>query len=526
MISRARLQRAVREALAVLRSARDVREAEVFAASNTHLLTRLHYTSHLPCNGVEEPKSTFAYGIGIRAVFHTPGGIRVGFGSEPSDLTADGVRRALGKARQAAVPDPEFVSLPKPTGEARSLARYHDPALMDLRDTDLVGAGWKAIRGALRTFRNSRPLAALAGGRAKIASLGLILSGDVTIAQERIAIASTRLPTVQADESSLCLAFVTAMVERVQAKGSGWSVGRRVTDLTEDAGVQAARAAAAAVGGTRVPSGRYRVILGPQAVTDLLTHLILPGLTADTFYAGSSPFQGRMHQRVASQEVTLYDHGAARGLAASKGITCEGLPTGRTDLIREGVLVGLLSNAYETQRLLRDPHGKEKLGVEPRRARKGLVPRNGFRFGGGDGRHFNLPPGIAATNVVFEGRGGYSPRDLLRLVGEGLYIGRIWYTYPINGLAAGDFTCTVVGDSHRITEGRLAGPLTPNTLRINDNILKTLNTIVAVGGGRTPTFAWAADEIVYAPEVVVDGIRITAIAEFADRPELQHPPSG
>ncbi len=518
MISRRALKRAVQEALAVVRSAKDVREAEVFAASNNHLLSRLHYTSHLPCNGVEEPKSTFAYGIGIRAVFRTPGGVRVGFGSEPSDLTVEGARRALSKARQAAVHDPEFVSLPKPTGETRIPRRYHDPTLMDLRDTDLVKAGWKAIRRALRTFLGSRTLADLAGRRSQIAPLGLIVSGDVTILQERIAIASTCLPEVQTDESNLLLAFLTAMVEKLHAKGSGWSAGRRLTALTEDAAAQAARAAVAAIGGSRVSPGTYRVILGPQAVADLATNLILPSLTASTFYAGRSPFQGRVNQRVASTELTLYDHGAARGLASSKGITCEGLPTGRTDLIREGVLVGLLSNAYESQRLLRDPQGKEKLGIESRQARKALIPRNGFRFAGGGGRHFDHPPGIAATNVLLEGKKTYKRRHLLSLVGEGLYVGRIWYTYPINGLAAGDFTCTVVGDSYCIKDGKVTNPLKPNTVRIDDNILRILNHIMAIGQERKETFTWAADEIVYAPEIAVEGVRITEIAGFTDRP--------
>ena len=63
MISRGELKRAVQQSLPSLRSAKDVQEAEVFASSNTQLLTRLNYTSHLPCNGVEEPKSVFAFGL-------------------------------------------------------------------------------------------------------------------------------------------------------------------------------------------------------------------------------------------------------------------------------------------------------------------------------------------------------------------------------------------------------------------------------------------------------------------------------
>ena len=59
------LKRAVEEALRFLSAQPGIREAEVFAASNRALLTRLNYTSHIPCNGVEEPKSTESHGLEI-----------------------------------------------------------------------------------------------------------------------------------------------------------------------------------------------------------------------------------------------------------------------------------------------------------------------------------------------------------------------------------------------------------------------------------------------------------------------------
>ena len=97
------LAKAAEDALALVTREPDVVEAEVFAAANSALLTRLNYTSHIPCNGVEEPKSADSYGIGIQAVFDAPDGRRIGFGSEPSDFTPAGVERALAKARKAAV---------------------------------------------------------------------------------------------------------------------------------------------------------------------------------------------------------------------------------------------------------------------------------------------------------------------------------------------------------------------------------------------------------------------------------------
>jgi PmbA protein len=65
------LARAAAEATAWARREPGVGEVEVFAASNASLLTRLNYTSHIPCNGVEEPKSSESYGLGIQAVFAT-----------------------------------------------------------------------------------------------------------------------------------------------------------------------------------------------------------------------------------------------------------------------------------------------------------------------------------------------------------------------------------------------------------------------------------------------------------------------
>jgi PmbA protein len=485
----------------------------VFAAANASLLARLNYTSHIPCNGVEEPKSVESYGLGIQLVLDTPAGRLVGFGSEPSDLGPSGAARALDKARRAAVADPEFVSLPRPAPGTRALFDYHDPELMSVSDERLVSAGWSVVQGALRTFLASTRLGALAEGDEALRRLGLILGGDVTILQERIALASTHLPAVQTDESALITAFVTAMVESAEAKGSGWSTATRLADFTDEAGVEAAQAAIDAIGGERVPPGRYTVVFGPQPVADLLNNIVVPACHASAFYSSSTPFLGRLGRPVASSQLSIYDHGALPGRLGSKGITCEGLPTGRTDLIRQGVLTGCLANWYESRRLLRDPALKDKLGATGDLAAAALVPRNGFRFGEGGGRQFDTQPGVAASNVIVEGREPVSRDALLRRVGHGLYIGRIWYTYPINGLRAGDFTCTVVADSYIIRDGRLVAPLRPNTLRINDNIATILENIVGVSASAKGTIVWAADEVVYAPDVAVSGVRVDAIAE-------------
>ncbi len=516
MITLATLKNTTEAGLRFLTRQKDVVEAEVFVAANATFTARLNYTSHIPCNGVEEPKSNESHGIGVRAVFRDPKGSRIGTGSEPGYLSVEGIRSALDKARRFAVHDPEFTTLPVPTAERRTLTKYHDPKALNLTDADLVHAGWQVVTQSLGTFLEGASPHALPKSEKKLRDLGLIVGGDVTVLLERMAIGSTRLPKVQTDESTLITSFVTAMVERAGAKGSGYACRTHLNKFRGEAGAEAARNALGATGGVRIKDGEYAVILGPQPVADLMNNLVLPSLSAASFYDCSSAFHGHLGRQVANETLTVYDHGALPGYMGSKGITCEGLPTGRTDLIKDGVLIGLLSSFYETERILRDPDGKEKLGVPPEDYKKALVPRNGFRFSGSGGRRFDITPSVSPTNVIIEGRPPKSLQELLREVRNGVYIGRIWYTYPINGLRAGDFTGTVVGDSFLIKDGKLAAPLKANTVRINDNIHNVLRNITGVAKKGRGMVVWAADEVVYAPEIAVSRLKLNEIAGYVD----------
>src|SRR5260370_21550135 len=124
------------------------------------------------------------YGVGIQVAFDSPEGVLIGFGSEPSDLSTAGMRRAFDKARQGAVRDPEFRSLPRPGGAARELFDYHDPALLAISDAQLVESGWKVLQGGLRVFLSSGSLADLAGSVADVRGLCWIRCGDAALRPE------------------------------------------------------------------------------------------------------------------------------------------------------------------------------------------------------------------------------------------------------------------------------------------------------------------------------------------------------
>jgi len=510
------LKQSVEKALAFLKTQPEIKSAQVFASANNRLWTRLNYTSHIPCNGVEEAKSTDDYGIGVQIVLNGANGNMIGFGSEERDLSLDGVKMALDKAKQGAITDPEFRSLPQPTGEKRTLSDYHDPSVMDITDRALVEGGWKILDGAISSFLESQKLRDMAPGGA-LHDLGLIVGGDLSIRQERMAVGSYDIPEVQSDEAAAILANVTSMVEKGDAKGSGYSIHLKLSDLDDEAGSEAAANAIGSLDGVRLPSGDYPVILGPQPVGELLSNLIIRSCTTGAFYSQQSCFMGKMGQKVASEKLNIVDRGNARGLIGSRGITCEGLPTGETTLIKDGVLSGLLSDWYEYQRILNDPKGGEKLGVNPGDVRQALLPRNGFRFGIEGGRNFGGRPSASATNVVFESPSASDFGSLVRQVKKGILVGRLWYTYPIHGLRAGDFTSTLTADSYLIEDGEVKAPIKVNTLRINDNIANILMGIRGMTAETRPTILWPGSQIAYAPVgMMVDKVHFEAIAEFMD----------
>src|SRR5436309_13248432 len=98
MIPLSDLKKAAAEGLAFLKQQEDIEEAEVFVSANGVLLTRLNYTSHIPCNGVEEPKSLVNYGVGVQAVLRSGDGEarKAGLGAGLYDISPDGVRSRLG----------------------------------------------------------------------------------------------------------------------------------------------------------------------------------------------------------------------------------------------------------------------------------------------------------------------------------------------------------------------------------------------------------------------------------------------
>lgn len=490
-----------RAAAAALAHDRELAQFEVYCSSSEQIVARLNYTADIPCRGVEEIKSLAADGLALRIVSRRDRR-ESGIAFEAGDLSLAALRQALERARRAAFVDPHFPGLPAVPAAMAAGPPAQVSDLMRAPDRALVAAAWEVIRGALGSYAHragaDRPR-------------GFVVGGDLTITRDRIALAGSGFSDVRTDQSARFSSSVTVLIESLEAKGTASALGDSVAAMRRAAarlGREAATRAFSLKQGERPPSGLYRVLLGPQPIAEILNYMVVPSLTTGAFYAASSAYQGRFGTSVMDRRLSLTDDPTARRGAVRRRITCEGLPVRRTELIREGRLVGLLSNFYDSHRLATDEHLVEKLGATPGAS---FAPANGFRLSEGGERRFDAHPASAASNVLMRSRGGRNAAELIGAVGEGIYMGRVWYTYPINGQRAGDFTCTISGDSYLTRNGRIAAPLVPNSLRLNAKVDQVFNDLVALGARAEPALVWGSPEAYYVPALVVDGVALASI---------------
>ncbi|MBV8451954.1 MAG: hypothetical protein JOZ29_06725, partial [Deltaproteobacteria bacterium] len=346
------LKKFAREATALLAREKDLASYEVYCSTGEHKVVRLNYTSDIPSRGIEEFKSLDADGFALRIVTQRDPH-ETGSASVAGDLSVAAVREAIARARRALIIDPHFPGLPaepRRLGQSASSGAEHSD-LLHAKDTMLAAAAWEIIAGAISQFEQQAPL--------KLAHPGFVLGGDVSLIRGRIAISNSAFEDIRTDESAYFISSVTVLIEGFDAKGTATAIGGSPAEMQNAAvhlGRDAVTRALELRHGERPDAGRYCVVLGPQPLAEILNYVVMPSLTTRAFHAASSAYQGRFGAEVMDPRLTLIDEPQARESPLRRRITCEGLPSGKTELIRGGRLVGLLSTFYDSHRLINDEH--------------------------------------------------------------------------------------------------------------------------------------------------------------------------
>ncbi len=135
------------------------------------------------------------------------------------------------------------------------------------------------------------------------------------------------------------------------AAGEGARQGLELLDgdVPEQVGRKCAEQAVRNLSARPAPGGAQPVVLGPAYSGILLHEAVGHGLEADFNRKGLSRYSGQIGERVASPLVTVVDDGTMQSERGSINVDDEGVPSGRTVLIENGILKGYLQDRLSAQ---------------------------------------------------------------------------------------------------------------------------------------------------------------------------------
>lgn len=233
--------------------------------------------------------------------------------------------------------------------------------------------------------------------------------------------------------------------------GMGLAYGRRFSELDPvKVGDEAAREAARLLKGKTISTTKAALVLSPYIATNFFSVLI-PALSADAVQKGRSLFKGKLGQKVASPLLSLIDDGRMEGGIASSPVDGEGVPTGRTELMSDGVLQHYLYNTYTAAK------------------------DNTISTGNGVRGSFKGMPEVGPTNIFIQ-PGIDNPQKLITDVKKGFYVTSVMGMHTANPIS-GDFSIGAAGVW--IENGELTHAV--RGVAIAGNILELLGDVDAVG---------------------------------------------
>jgi len=229
-----------------------------------------------------------------------------------------------------------------------------------------------------------------------------------------------------------------------------YSVARSAAALEtpEAVGRKAAQRVLRKLGARKVSTCQVPVVFDPETARSLLGH-VFDAVRGDAIYRSASFLTGKLHQKIAKENVTILDDGLRAGGFGSRPFDGEGIPSSITRVIENGVLQNYLLNCYTARKL-------------------------GLQTTGNASRGIAGPPGVGPKNFYMPA-GPYSPEEILRSIVNGFYVTEL-IGFGVN---------TVTGDYSRgaagmwIVKGEPAYPVEEVT--IAGNLAEMLDHIEMVG---------------------------------------------
>jgi PmbA protein len=274
------------------------------------------------------------------------------------------------------------------------------------------------------------------GDQARLAEAAIAAGGDFgiygffTSGVTELAVASTTgLRAADRKTDATCLALAAVDGASGYATRTSWRAGEiDPADVAREAAERAARTRDA----VDLPPARYRAVLEPYALGELLYYTAFDMFNGQALLEERSWFAGRIGERAFDPKVTLVDDALdPRGLP--RAFDFEGTPKERVTFVEEGAI--------------RDTVWDRTTAARAGRASTG----HGLPI---DSRSL----GAFASAVAMSPGEAESTDELAELVGDGIYVTRLHYLGVVNP-REGVLTGMTKDGTFRIRDGKVAEPL-------------------------------------------------------------------
>lgn len=401
---------------------------------------------------VETLKESGSRGMGLRVLVASSNGYRAA-STSTSDFTPEGIAHLVNGA----------IALARVTSEDPFAGLADASEFGQLEgDLQLFHEDVYSLPGSERIEYARRAEAAALAADTRITNSD---GGSFNAATGRKAFANSRGFTGEYRASSCSLSVSPiALGQNGEMQRDYWYTYARSLenlDTPESVGLEAARRTLRRLDARRVKTQQVPLVFSPEVARSLIGS-IFSAASGDSIYRGASFFTGKLGRQVAAPSVTVVDDGTIIGGLGTSPFDGEGLPSRRTVIVENGVLLNYMLNTYTARKL-----GMKSTG----NAARGLAGN----------------PGIGASNL-FLIAGRQSPEEILRAIPSGLYVTSLM----------GQGVNMVTGDYSRgasglwIENGELTYPVQEITVAGNlkdmfRNITAIGNDLVFRGSAAAPT---------------------------------------
>jgi PmbA protein len=217
-------------------------------------------------------------------------------------------------------------------------------------------------------------------------------------------------------------------------------------------GKEAAKMALSALKTKSVETKSSTLILTQFALQDLLAYTLINAVEAGNVQRNQSPFKDKLGQKVASDNITIYDDGLFSGGLRTWAFDGEGSPHQKTTVIEKGILRNFLYDNYSARK-----DGKESTGNA---SRAGYLSTPSI-----DTTNFHIMPGNKTSN------------EMLSEVDDGLIIYYLQGAHSSNPVS-GEFS-VVATPAWKIKNGEIVH--CSRGVMLAGNIFEVLKNVSLVG---------------------------------------------